>query len=271
MTEREHEHDTEPAPTEAAELAEQTTELPPTNNVAATPEAWSLDDTAEVEPSPPRGRLISAGLVALVVVIAGALIFLATTLFGSRSPKSVEPTAQPTSTVPVAVPPPPPETPPPTPSLAVRCGPAGCTPQPVAPTTAAAPNGVYRFDYPASGSGLDAVGPSSVWWKFSSECARDGCTAIGQGVTGADHRALVAGEFEIYTFSGGMWHLQVSPPSPNDDAPNVPHPAAGCEGGGQTLVPQPDGSFLGINTAIVPPCGSANTNVRTFQVVKVSS
>jgi hypothetical protein len=42
--------------------------------------------------------------VALVVVIAGALIFLATTLFGTGSPKPVEPSAKPS--VPVAPPPP---------------------------------------------------------------------------------------------------------------------------------------------------------------------
>jgi hypothetical protein len=162
---------------------------------------------------------------------------------------------------------PPPEPPP----SAVRCGPAGCTPSPVAPTTAAALNGIYRFDYPASGSGLDAIGPSSVWWKFSSECAKDGCTALGQAVTGSDHRTLVAGVVEIYTFSGGMWHLQASPPNPNDDAPNIPDPVPGCAGDGQSLAPQPDGSFLGINTAIVQPCGSANTKVTTFQVVKRSS
>jgi Protein of unknown function (DUF732) len=97
---------TEAAPTAAAaaELTEQTTELPPANHPAASPEAWSLDDTAEVDSAPPRGRLISAGLVALVVVVAGALIFLATTLFGFGSPKPVEPKAQPTTTVPVAAP-----------------------------------------------------------------------------------------------------------------------------------------------------------------------
>jgi hypothetical protein len=62
--------------------------------------------------------VVWSALVALLVVIAGALIFLATTLFGSGSPKPVEPKAQPTTTVPVAAPPPPPPTvtvtPPPT-------------------------------------------------------------------------------------------------------------------------------------------------------------
>ena len=111
--------DTEQAPTAAAELAEQTTELPPASHTAATPEAWSLDDTAEVDSAPPRSRFVWAGLVTLVVVIAGALIFLAATLFSSHRSKSVEPKAQPTTTVPVAAPPPPPavtvtKTPPPT-------------------------------------------------------------------------------------------------------------------------------------------------------------
>ena len=95
--------DTELAPTEQASA--ETTELPPATHAAETPEAWSLDDTAEVDSgSAPRGRLLSVGLVGLVVVVAGALIFLATTLFGSRSPKPVEPKAQPTTTVPVAAP-----------------------------------------------------------------------------------------------------------------------------------------------------------------------
>jgi hypothetical protein len=78
---------------------------------------------------------------------------------GSTAPPPPKPT---TATPSAALPP---ETPP----SAVRCGPAGCTPSPLAPTTAAAPNGVYRFDYPASGSGLDAIGPSSIWWKFGQD------------------------------------------------------------------------------------------------------
>ena len=113
----EDEHDTEPdtdlAPTAAAELAEQTTELPPANHAAATPEAWSLDDTAEVDSdSPRRGRLVSVGLVGLVVVVACALIYFAATLFGSGSSKHVEPSAKPSTTVPVAAPPPTPAPPP---------------------------------------------------------------------------------------------------------------------------------------------------------------
>jgi hypothetical protein len=100
-------HDTEAAPTEQA--SPPTTELPPANHAAATPEAWSLDDTAEVDSdSPRRGRLVSVGLVGLVVVVAGALIYLAATLFGSGSSKHVEPSAKPSTTVPVAAPTPPP-------------------------------------------------------------------------------------------------------------------------------------------------------------------
>jgi hypothetical protein len=115
----EHEHDTEQAPTAAADLAEQTTELPPASRAVATPEAWSLDDTDEVDSAPPRSRFVWAGLVTLVVLITGALIFLAATLFSSHRPKPVEPKAQPATTVPVAAPSPPPavtvtETPPPT-------------------------------------------------------------------------------------------------------------------------------------------------------------
>ena len=105
----EDEHDTEAAPTEQA--SPPTTELPPANHAAAeSVHAWSSDDTAEVEQAPRSSRLVWSGLVALVVVIAGALIFLATTLFGFHNSKHVEPEAQPTTTVPVATPPPPPVT-----------------------------------------------------------------------------------------------------------------------------------------------------------------
>jgi hypothetical protein len=89
-------HDTELAPTAAAEP--ETTHLPPANHAVATPEAWSLDDTAEVHSEPPRSRLLSVGLVGLVVVVAGALIFLAATLFGSHHSKPIPPPAKPSTT-----------------------------------------------------------------------------------------------------------------------------------------------------------------------------
>jgi hypothetical protein len=131
------EHDapgTEAAPTAAAELADQTTELPPADHAAATPEAWSLDDTGEVEPPSRTSRLVWSGLVALVVVIAGALIFLGTTYFGSRDPKPVVPSAQPTSsTVPVAAPPPAPST------VTVTAGPPAAVPAPTPPAVEPTP------------------------------------------------------------------------------------------------------------------------------------
>jgi hypothetical protein len=96
-------HDTEAAPTEQA--SPPTTELPPASHAAASPEAWSLDDTAEVDSAPPRRRFVWAGLVTLVVAIAGALIFLAATFFGSGPSKHVEPESKPSITVPVAPPP----------------------------------------------------------------------------------------------------------------------------------------------------------------------
>lgn len=103
-------HDTEASPTAAAELADETTELPPATHAA--PElAWSSDDdTAEVEPTHHRGSpLVWSALFALVAVIAGALIFLGATYFGSKDSKPVA--SQPTSsTVPVAAPPPAPST-----------------------------------------------------------------------------------------------------------------------------------------------------------------
>jgi hypothetical protein len=119
-------HDTEAAPTEQAEP---TTVLPPATHAA--PElAWSVDDTAEVDSdSARRGWLVSVGLVGLVVVVAGALIFLAVTLFGSHTSKPVEATTKPSASV--AAPPPPPivtVTPPPTVTVTAA-----------APTTSVAP------------------------------------------------------------------------------------------------------------------------------------
>jgi Protein of unknown function (DUF732) len=114
-------HDTEAAPTEQA--SPPTTELPPASHAAASPEAWSLDDTADLDAPTRHSRLVWSALVALVVAIAGALIFLATTLFGSGSPKPVEPKAQPTTTVPVAAPPPPTVTVTPPPTVTVTAEP----------------------------------------------------------------------------------------------------------------------------------------------------
>jgi hypothetical protein len=118
------EHDspgTEAAPTAAAELADKKTELPPATHASAEQvHAWSLD-TAEIDSEPPRrGLLFSAGLV---VVIAGALIFLATMLFGSVSPKPVEPSAKPSMSAPVAATPPPTVTVTPPPTVTVTAEP----------------------------------------------------------------------------------------------------------------------------------------------------
>jgi len=90
--------DTEQAPTAAAES--ETTELPPAQAVELA-QAWSVDDgsdydTTKVEP-PHRGNpLVWSALTALVVAIAGALIFLGTTYFGSHDSKPVEHSAKPT-------------------------------------------------------------------------------------------------------------------------------------------------------------------------------
>jgi hypothetical protein len=129
MTTEHHSPDTEQAPTAAAGVTgvtpdELTTELPPANHAVATPEAWSLDDNAEVDTEPPRSRLLSVGLVGLVVVVAGALIFLAATLFGSHHSKHVEP--GPNRSAPLAAPPPP--------AVTVTAPPP--TAAPPAPTTA---------------------------------------------------------------------------------------------------------------------------------------
>jgi hypothetical protein len=98
--------DTEIAPTEHASA--ETTELPPAKHTTEQAEAWSLADTAEVDSeSPRRGWLISVGLVTLVLVIAGALIFLAATFFGFGHSKHDQPSAKP-STGAAPQPPPPP-------------------------------------------------------------------------------------------------------------------------------------------------------------------
>jgi hypothetical protein len=98
-------HDTELAPTAAApteensSVAEPTTEIPPATHAAAEL-AWSLptddDDTEPAEVEPRHSRLVWSALVALVAALAGALIFLGTTLFGAGSPKPVA--SQPTTT-----------------------------------------------------------------------------------------------------------------------------------------------------------------------------
>jgi hypothetical protein len=99
MPDDDSDHDTEQAPT-AAELAEPTTELPPASHAA---EAWSRDDTAEVDSELPR-RWLWVGLVGLVVVVTGVLIFFAATLFSSEESKPVEPKTQPSTTMPVQQP-----------------------------------------------------------------------------------------------------------------------------------------------------------------------
>lgn len=92
--------DAEQVPTAAAEQAEQTTALPPAFDAVEQPQAWSLEDTTEVNSKLPGGWL-SAALIGLVVVIAGALILLAATLLDSHGPKPGEPKGQPPPTMPV--------------------------------------------------------------------------------------------------------------------------------------------------------------------------
>jgi hypothetical protein len=94
--------DTEAAPT--TEASAETTELPPASH-AEQAYAWSIDDTTELDSEPRRGRWLSAGLVTLVAVIAGALIYLAATFFGFGESKHVEPSATPSTSVPIAPPP----------------------------------------------------------------------------------------------------------------------------------------------------------------------
>jgi hypothetical protein len=121
--------DTELAPTEQA--SPPTTELPPASHAAEAAEAWSLDDTAEVDSDPPRRvSLLSVGLVGLVVVVAGALIFFAATFFGSGQSKHVERFENPTTTVRATTPPPPP-------AVVTVTAPPPVTVTAAAPTTAA--------------------------------------------------------------------------------------------------------------------------------------
>jgi hypothetical protein len=164
MTDDDSEHDTELAPTSAAELAEPTTVLPPANH-AASPEAWSLDDTADLDAPTRHSRLVWSALVALVVAIAGALIFLATTLFGSGSPKPVETKAQPTTTVPVTAPPAPPP----------------ITPR--APTTSLPSTETTTTSTSAVASGPAIGEPCNHWSKIARD-PNTGLTIICDGGTG---------------------------------------------------------------------------------------
>jgi hypothetical protein len=95
-------HDTEAAPTEQA--SPPSTELPPAKH-AETPEARSLDDTAEADSAPPRNWYVRAGLATLVAFAAITMISPAATLFRSGSSKQAKPVAKPSTTVPVNAPP----------------------------------------------------------------------------------------------------------------------------------------------------------------------
>jgi hypothetical protein len=87
-------HDTEQAPTTAADS--ETTELPPAK-AAEMAHAWSLEETPDHDTSSRRGRFIWAGLVTLVVVVTGALIYLGVTLFGAGQSKHVEKSQEPSA------------------------------------------------------------------------------------------------------------------------------------------------------------------------------
>jgi hypothetical protein len=92
MPDNESDHDTEAAPTAAAELAEPTTELPPATH-AALELAWSSEaDTAEVEPAEhqPWPRALTYTMVALVGLVGLSVIGLGAEYFR-------EPTAKPLS------------------------------------------------------------------------------------------------------------------------------------------------------------------------------
>ena len=95
--------DTEAAATEQA--SPPTTELPPAKH-AETPEAWSLDDTAEADYAAPRNRYARAGYATLLAVIAGGMLISPyATYFTSGSSKQAGPEAKPSTTVPVNAPP----------------------------------------------------------------------------------------------------------------------------------------------------------------------
>jgi hypothetical protein len=84
-------HDTEAAPTAAAELADETTELPPATH--AGPElAWSAADDDEDRPAEhkPWPRVLVLTLIALVGLIALAVIGLGATYFQQITAKPVE-------------------------------------------------------------------------------------------------------------------------------------------------------------------------------------
>jgi|GEM_PF-4626517 len=91
MTGQDH---TEAVPTTSADG--ETVELRP--DTQGTHElAWSVDDAAEVAPWRRGSRLVWSALVALVVGITAALVFLGTTYFGNaRSSRNIESSNKPT-------------------------------------------------------------------------------------------------------------------------------------------------------------------------------
>jgi hypothetical protein len=106
-------NDTDDDDTHAApESNEPKTDLHPTVNAPEVAQAWSLDDTDELEPARHGRIVVWAGLVALLAGIVAAVILLGATFFGWLPSKHAEPPAVPTSTAtkPVAAPPPAPTT-----------------------------------------------------------------------------------------------------------------------------------------------------------------
>jgi hypothetical protein len=96
-------HDAEAAPTEQA--SPPATELPPAKH-AETPEAWSLDDTAEADSAAPRNWYARAGLAITLALLVGVfLIPPIATLFELGSSKKAGPEAKPSTTVAVNAPP----------------------------------------------------------------------------------------------------------------------------------------------------------------------
>jgi hypothetical protein len=89
----ESEQDAGAAPTEnASEQPEQDTDLAPTQHAPEQVQAWSLDETDEMQ-SARHGRIVSAALIVLLCAVVAAVTWFAATFFGWPPSKSDKPTA----------------------------------------------------------------------------------------------------------------------------------------------------------------------------------
>jgi len=191
--------------------------------------AWSVDDDTDETSTNWRGRLVWAGLAALVVAIAAALVLLVSTLFGRHTTNNAQP--QP-------VPSPPTSTPPPTRTSTPAAAPA----QPVL-------NGVYQVVLNASAATYQGSlnlkgGLETKWFAFQPQCTSGGCVIHGVMLDDNNHTQA---DSDILTLNyvDDRW---VEVPVPHSDL------LPGCSEGTQQLElrpAQPDGTWVGTQTLII--------------------